>query len=74
MPMNTTFVRWAPSSPAASRATRAPDLVEDLGGLEVALEAELAGRAERAADRAAGLARDAQRVPRPLARRAPGSA
>ena len=39
------------------------DLVDDLGRLEVAPEAELAGRAERAADRAAGLARDAQRVP-----------
>ena len=33
------------------------DLVDDLGGLEVAPEAQLAGRAERAADRATGLAR-----------------
>ena len=39
------------------------DLVDDLGRLEVAREAQLAGRAERAADGAAGLARDAQRVP-----------
>jgi len=43
------------------------DLVDDLGGLEVAREAQLAGRAERAADRAAGLARDAERVPLALA-------
>ena len=43
------------------------DLVDDLGGLEVPREAQLAGRAERAADRAAGLARDAQRVPLALA-------
>ena len=35
---------------------------------------ELAGRAERAADGAAGLARDAQRVPLALAAAAPGSA
>ena len=38
-------------------------LVDDLGDLEVAPEPELAGGTERAADRAAGLARDAQRVP-----------
>ena len=50
------------------------DLVDDLGRLEVAPEAELAGRAERAADRAAGLARDAQRVPLARCRRGPGSA
>ena len=50
------------------------DLVDDLGDLEVAPEPELAGRAERAADRAAGLARDAQRVPLARAGRAPGSA
>ena len=43
-------------------ARRDAHLVDDLGHLEVAPEAELAGRAERAADRAAGLARDAQRV------------
>ena len=36
---------------AAEPPDGAPDLVEDLGRLEVALEAELAGRAERAARR-----------------------
>ena len=46
------------------------DLVDDLGRLEVAAEAELAGRAERAADGAAGLARDAQGVPLALPPRA----
>ena len=46
------------------------DLVQDLGHLEIPPEPELAGRAERAADRAAGLARDAQRVP--LARASAG--
>ena len=51
-------------APAVRRepARRVADLVDDLGRLEVAPEAELAGRAERAADGAAGLARDAQRV------------
>src|SRR2546422_1398685 len=38
------------------------DLVQDLGGREVAAEAELAGRAERTADRTAYLARDADGV------------
>ena len=46
-------------------AGRVPDLVDDLGGLEVASEPELARRAERAADGAADLARDAQGVPLP---------
>ena len=55
-------------------ARRVADLVDDLGDLEVAPEPELAGRAERAADGAAGLARDAQRVPLARARRGPGSA
>ena len=50
-------------------ALRVARLVDDLGDLEVAPEPELARRAERAADRTAGLARDAQRVP--LARAAP---
>ena len=50
------------------------DLVDDLGDLEVAPEPELAGGAERAADGAAGLARDAQRVPLARRRRGPGSA
>ena len=51
-------------APAAFReaAGGAADLVDDLGRLEVPPEAELAGRTERAADRAAGLARDAERV------------
>ncbi len=39
-----------------------PHLIEDLGGLEIATEAQLAGRAERTAHRATGLARDAQGV------------
>ena len=60
MPMNTMFVSRLPS--AARRRDGEADLVDDLGGLEVAPEPELAGRAERAADGAAGLARDAQRV------------
>ena len=50
------------------------DLVDDLGDLEVAPEPEFAGRAERAADRTAGLARDAQRVPFARARPRPGNA
>ena len=50
--------------PVRGQAARGvADLVDDLGGLEVAGEAQLAGRAERAADGTAGLARDAQRVP-----------
>ena len=59
--MNTMLVsRW----PFAGEAPRGvADLVDDLGGREVAREAELARGAERAADGAAGLARDAQRVP-----------
>ena len=55
------FVSRLPS--ATRRREAKPDLVDDLGDLEVAPEPELAGRAERAADGAAGLARDAQRVP-----------
>ena len=66
MPMNTTFVRRWPSAGEPARGVA--DLVDDLGGLEVAPEPELAGRAERAADRAAGLARDAQGVALALAR------
>ena len=54
--------------PVGGQAARGvADLVDDLGGLEVPGEAELAGRAERTADRAAGLARDAQGVPLALA-------
>ena len=44
-------------------AGRVADLVDDLGGREVAIEAELPGGAERAADGAAALRADAQRVP-----------
>ena len=40
-----------------------PDLVDDLGDVQVTLEPELAGGAERAPDGTAGLAADAQRVP-----------
>ena len=43
------------------------DLVDDLGNLEVALEAELAGGAERTADGTPGLAGDADRRSRPAA-------
>ena len=68
MPMNTMFVSRLPS--VGEPPCGVADLVDDLGGLEVAPEAELAGRAERATHRAAGLARDAQRVP--LARGAAG--
>ena len=68
MPMNTMFVRRWPFGGEPARGVA--DLVDDLGGLEVAPEPELAGGAERAADRAAGLARDAQRVA--LARGAAG--
>ena len=57
--------RW-PSRDQPARGEA--DLVDDLGDLEVAPEPELAGRAERAADGAAGLARDAQRVPLARAR------
>ena len=60
MPMNTTLVSRG-RRPRAGRPRT--DLVDDLGRLEVAAEAELTGRTERAADRAAGLARDAHRVP-----------
>ena len=60
IPMNTMFVRRR--SFAGEPPGRGADLVDDLGDGEVAPEAELARRAERAADRAAGLARDAQRV------------
>ena len=61
IPMNTTLVRRLPAG--GQPPGRLADLVDDLGRLEVASEAELTGRAERAADRAAGLARDAHRVP-----------
>ena len=44
------------------RAVRVPELADDLGGRQVAVEALLAGRAERAVERAARLRRDAQRA------------
>ena len=47
--------------PHAAVAAELDHLVDDLPRLEVALEAELAGRAERARERAAGLARHARR-------------
>ena len=46
--------------PPAPRVAGVAGLVDDLGHVEVAPEAQLAGRAERAADRAARLRRDAQ--------------
>ena len=58
MPMNTTL-RHA----LRRRVLGAQHLLDDLAGVEVALEAGLAGRAERAAHRAAGLRRDAHRGP-----------
>ena len=69
MPMNTTLVSRCPSAASRRDAKRTWSTIS--ADLEVAPEAELAGRAERAADRAAGLARDAQRVPlaRPRPRR-----
>ena len=66
MPMNTMLVRRRLGRETARGEA---DLVHDLGDLEVASEAKLTGRAERAADRTTGLARDAQRVP--LARSRP---
>ncbi len=55
--MNTTFVTWR----SVGRQAALPEahLVDDLGRVEVAHEAELAGRTERAANSAAGLAGDA---------------
>jgi hypothetical protein len=47
----------------AEQAVRDPQRRDDLGGAEVAIEALLPGRAERAIERAAGLARDAERAP-----------
>ena len=55
MPMNTAFV-------TALRAAEVERLVEDLGGREVAAEAHPAGRAEGAGQRAARLARQAERA------------
>jgi hypothetical protein len=55
--------------PCGEAAGRAADLVDDLGRVEVPREAQLPGGAERAADGAAGLARDAQRVPLAASRR-----
>ena len=43
------------------QAAREIDLIDDLAGIEVALEAELGGRAELTVDRAADLRRDALR-------------
>ena len=54
MPMNTTC-----ETRCGGRVLRAHDLLDDLAAVEVALEAGLAGRAERAAHRAPGLRRDA---------------
>jgi len=57
-------------SPRGEPASGMADLVHDLRHVEVALEAQLARGAERAADGTAGLAADAERVP--LASLAPG--
>jgi len=62
-------VREMPS-PRGEPASGMADLVHDLRHVEVALEAQLARGAERAADGTAGLAADAERVP--LASLAPG--
>ena len=59
MPMNTMLVtRWPSADHVAPPEQR---LVDDLGGIQVTPEAQLARGTERAADRAAGLGRDAQR-------------
>jgi hypothetical protein len=47
---------------AAERAIGQPELTDDLGDTEVAVEALAPGRAERALERAAGLRGDAQRA------------
>ena len=65
MPMNTMLVSRLPSATRRREASRTWS--DDLGHLEVPPEPELPGRAERAAHGAAGLARDAQRVPLPRA-------
>ena len=62
MPMNTTLLTRCGDACAARS-----DLLDDLAGVEVALEAGLAGRAERAAHRAAGLRRHAHRRARRVA-------
>ena len=74
-------VRQAAAAVGGEAAGGVADLVDDLGRLEVAPEAQLAGGAEGAADGAAGLAGDAEGVAlamdRPALRRralAPGSA
>ena len=54
MPMNTTC-----DTRCGRGVLRAHDLLDDLARVEVALEAGLPGRAERATHRAAGLRRDA---------------
>ena len=54
MPMNTTC-----ETRCGGGVLRAHDLLDDLADVEVAFEAGLAGRAERAAHRAAGLRRHA---------------
>jgi hypothetical protein len=51
-----------PATVGGQAASGMPDLVDDFCRFKIASEAELAGRAERAADGAAGLARDAQCV------------
>ena len=53
------------------RTVRVPQLADDLGDAEVAVEALLAGRAERAVERAAGLRRDAQACPYSAPERCP---
>jgi hypothetical protein len=55
-------VGQAPAAIGASRRAAVADLVDDLGRGQVAAEAELAGRAERAAHGAAALAGDAHGV------------
>ena len=61
MPMNTTLL--TPAAAVAGPAGGPHDLLDDLAGREVAGEAGLAGGAEPAPHRAAGLARHAHRGP-----------
>ena len=67
MPIITTLVIGrSVAAAAAERAVREPQLPDDLGHGQVAVEALAAGRAERALQRAARLRRDAQRAARGL--------
>ena len=63
MPMKTTLDSRPSGTSRDEPALRGDDLLDDLAGRQVAGQAALAGRAERAAHPAAGLAGDADRDP-----------